>query len=364
MKPFEIPYAKASDGKPVTAEFYDREDKLTCYECGGKLKYKNEFERTGKSGKPHTVRAHFYHPSKSLCRGGGETLEHLIAKDIVANHASFDFYHQCFRCKKLCRVPIKEQGVTPHTSAEYRWKAEDGTLFIPDVAYLTKTKEIYAAVEIHHTNAMSDAKIKALNKKSIVWAEVKASHIIQRYNERNNRALVERSSTLRNGNPCSSCLDAIEQAEFDAEIERQLSNEREAEERKARLQEEEKERLRKLEYAKAEAARYRAEEERRILEKERKEKEKEAERIAREKLKQEEKESNEKAWNAYHDKKHEEEAARKRKVVIPTFNREEENERLWQEYLARDYEDRRKHLTDYEDMIIAARKKKKSSTNT
>lgn len=352
MNEFKINHAKDSDNKPVTASLYNGEKGLTCYECSGSVTYRREHQRKGKSGELQLVRSHFYHSGTSTCRG--ESVVHLIAKDIVANHSVFDFYHRCTRCHCDYSVLIGARGRV--SAQEHRWHDQDGSLFIPDVAYLDdETRKLHSAIEILHTHAIPDSKIDAFNKEAIVWAEVAASHVIERYNAKSLRLSVERSSLIRSGGYCETCHATIEEERIawkKAEARREenahlahIARLKKEEDDKIKRADLEKERVKKV------AERLEAEK----VERERKKTEELERKRKAVQEKEEERRSNEKTWRVYQDKKKEEEARRQKTTKILVMP-----ESLSVQHMDAEYESRKRSLEAYRDMIMEARKKRRA----
>lgn len=201
MQRVKLSYAKSNTDKPIDTQSYNGEKDLTCYECGGALSYKRGHNRTKKEdGVTYPVRAHFFHRGESTC--SGESVQHLLAKDIVANQTRFDFYHQCVTCNQESLVMFGiDIGIT---KMEYRWRDPNNTLFFPDVACLNESGKIQGAIEIHHTHPIPTEKIQAFNNAHITWVEVDAAHIIEQFEAKKTVALVQRCS-FKAGNQCGVC---------------------------------------------------------------------------------------------------------------------------------------------------------------
>lgn len=337
MKEVNLPYARCDiTKKPVAAAFYEGEEDLRCYECEGTLYYRNGCERRGKNGTLHHVRPHFYHLGESSCRG--ESVVHLMAKDIVANQKRFEFYHQCGRCNEAYPVEIHRPGFTP--KQEHHWRtADDNTPFIPDVAFFDQNDEMRTVVEICHTHRIPDKKIVALNKAAIVWVEVDADHVIQRFNENQHSVFVMKSSVIHGDSHCTSCVATLEKERLEREALVHEKKEAERRERMLVLERQVKEEERKRLFA-----------------------EEQRKRVIREK--EEELENNEKKRRAYYDKQQEEQVTKKAKLQPLSGERRLELEYQFENERQRlDYEDRKKHLMAYQNMIVEARRRKKNSSH-
>ena len=201
MEQTTLPYARCGN-KPVAAASYREEYRdLKCYECDGKLSYRRGHERTSKNGESYEVRAHFYHCGESTC--SGESVEHALAKDIVANQTKFDFFLRCGTCKQDAVVLYGAD--VGETKMEYRWYDADKTLFIPDVACLDSEGKIQGAIEILHTHAIPTEKVEAFARARITWVEVEATHVIEQYMAGKVVARVQRCSYRKSGRQCSAC---------------------------------------------------------------------------------------------------------------------------------------------------------------
>ena len=341
MKSCKIPYAKCRlTQKPVTASLYEGEKELECYECKNTVFYKSGYARTGKNGVLHDVRAHFFHSVESTCRG--ESVPHLLAKDIIANLWTFEFYHQCSRCNEAYPVVINQN--THRSVQEYHWFDRVGfTSFIPDVAFLDENDKMYSVVEICHTHPIPDCKIHAFNSNAIVWAEVDATHIIDRFNEHDMRLDVLKSSVIKNKH-CDTCF-AYKEIE---RLERANALAKFVEDMKRR--DEEESRMRELEVQRQKAA---------VEDEKRRVREFQEKRIAT--LRQEEAE-NEKKRKEHYEKQEEERALKKAKFTPLSAERRAALEYVFTSERQRlDYEDRKKYLLAYQDMIVNARKKKREA---
>lgn len=368
MKQFKIPYAKrVSDGMPIDALSYnnskDDEKDLICYECRGTLSYRRNCEKKRKaSGLVYQVRAHFYHAGESSCRG--ESTEHLMAKEIVASFTKFDFIHSCTTCYCDYR-PIALDNY--HTKMEYQWRDPvDDTLFIPDVAYLDKDDIMRGVVEIHHTHRIPEVKVVALNNAAIKWVEVSSRHIIEQYNAKKNIASVQRSSAFHI--QCSACDTRDREFKLIQERARLVAIQERADEyRRLKEKEEADARTREEEAEKARIAHLER------LENQRKEKEKadalaievkqkrvDAARKKKEKQDEEAK-MNEKKRNDYYRNEREKNEKRTKGGEKTQEEKEAFLNKVTQDNIDREYEDRKRHLMAYQNMIVEARKKRREN---
>lgn len=368
MKPFKIPYARrTSDNRPVDALCYNGEKDLTCYECNDTLSYRQGCEKTSKkSGLVYQVRAHFYHTGDGhgplSC--SGESTEHLLAKDIVAKFTKFDFIHQCEACKR--EFHPMACGIPADIKTEYHWRDPlNNTLFIPDVAYLDEHDNMKGAVEIHHTHPIPNEKIKAFYNASIMWVEVEARHIIEQFNAKKNIAYVQRSSYFNNDRQCIPCDIRIKKANDAARQESILRNQQEA------LEKAEAEKLRLEDMKRREIAREEALKREKVLAdalfQEENKKKAETLRIEQEKKKEvarkkeEEAKNNEKKRKAHYAKEKETNAKKAKIEVLTPEQKQEILRKADQDHIDREYQERRKHLLAYQDMIVNARKKRRAA---
>lgn len=373
MKPFKIPYARrASDNRPVDALCYNGEKDLTCYECNDTLSYRQGCEKTNKkSGLKYSVRAHFFHTgegsgghgSTSSC--SGESTEHLLAKEIVAKFTKFAFYHQCETCRQDYS-PLLYNDIS-NTKTEYHWRDPiNNTLFVPDVAYLDEHGNLKSAIEIYHTHEIPDEKIRAFNNADIGWVEVKARHIIEQFNAKKNVAYVERSGVFRvlknRCLPCEGRINEVQRAEREASRLREQQEALEkAEVEKLRLEDMKRRKTEREEASKREKVIADA------LFREENEKKAEAVRIQQEKKKElirkkeEEAKINEKKRKQHYDKEREMNAKKARTDVLTPEQKQEILDKANQDHIDREYEDRRRHLMAYQDMIVNARKKRRAA---
>lgn len=362
FKPFKSPYAKDNVTKnPVAASSYKGEEDLRCYECDAKLFYKGEHERKRKTGVTHQVRAHFFHSSDSTCRG--ESVSHLLAKDIVSKYAKFDYYHSCGGCSKQFRVYINTNDIYT-VKQEYHWRDPDNTLFIPDVAYLNEHGKMATVVEINHTHRIPDGKITALNKASIIWVEVEANDIIDKYDKKEEYVFVQKSSVMDARNRCHDCIEAkLRREKWLSELREKQALERTARELIAREEAVERERMRLLTMAENERKREALEKER-VLELEKAHKEKvlkqEQQILLEKERKAKESEVNEKKRNEHYKREEDErEAKRKRIEPLSEARRTELEYQFTSERQRLEYEDRKKHLMSYQNMMVEGRKKQR-----
>ena len=120
------------------------------------------------------VNSHFRHTSsyeRSTCGfctkygSGGESLEHLDAKAIIAANSNVILTRQCHHshCRRNIRIPLTGQGIMEYKIAPY---------FI-DVMFDS------VAVEIKHSSPVTGAKREMLNK-NYIWYEVSSEYEVRR----------------------------------------------------------------------------------------------------------------------------------------------------------------------------------------
>ncbi len=206
----KIPYATTSDGTLYTAQTYvkekERKEGLVCFGCKANVYYVEGFNKRNKFGELHKVSSHFKHTIKTGCPGGGESVEHRIAKNL-ASSVPFTFSYACRRCKQLVpseKLAIDYRGM--ESREEYHWRDRNNTLFVPDIAFLMEN-EIHTAIEIFHTSPMSEEKIAVYNEAGINWIEVRASSVIEAYNEGKPCVMIEKSSYVKEH--CVRCANAL-----------------------------------------------------------------------------------------------------------------------------------------------------------
>jgi hypothetical protein len=139
---------------------------ISCFECEEQLSYVSQHTRNGKP-----VMAFFRHQANSSC--SGESAEHKIAKALIVKQSkSIRFIAICPECKK--RHPIIMEG---EYTEELPWKK-----YRFDVGVRAKEDgEIIAAIEVFHTHAIEEDKIKDLDSAKIPWCEVRAKDVIEAY---------------------------------------------------------------------------------------------------------------------------------------------------------------------------------------
>jgi hypothetical protein len=193
--PDRILWARSGSG-PVGAPEFDGTSDISCYDCGGTLKFtKAHTRRLG--GVDVSVRCFFSHVS-TLC--GGESVLHKASKDVRGR----SYFFRCLGCQS--KVPINISGAR-HDGGE-RTVSLSGANYRPDIGFFDASGQLVGAVEVRHTHAISDEKARRYDEHDVVWVEVDAEEHL-----RAAEVSVLRCSYDRHGRRCDTCAEKQKEKE-------------------------------------------------------------------------------------------------------------------------------------------------------
>ena len=163
--------AQSEEGKESGA----REGAYFCLGCKGPMGFRKGHTRTptinGIATKI-TVRPHFFHLAGRPATCTGESVQHLLAKQLIAEFRPQIFF-QCTLCN--ANLPIMYSRLAGSARAE----VEHGKYKL-DVGLFAASGELHGAVEVFKTHRVDDEKAAYLTETGLAWAEVAAVDVITR----------------------------------------------------------------------------------------------------------------------------------------------------------------------------------------
>lgn len=169
-----VPLARSAAGKLTRPEEAVASDAYSCADCSRPVRLRKGEFRT----------PHFYHvpgeEGDSLCAFSGERGDHLAAKLLVIRAVeewrrgeteSPRLSRRCVACGKRQLQPLP-----PKVAAAKAEVCVPGGCIV-DVGLIDETGAVVAAVEVHATHAVDDAKRRRLG--NLPWCEVRAEDLLR-----------------------------------------------------------------------------------------------------------------------------------------------------------------------------------------
>lgn len=203
-----VPVARDHTGEPVAADT-GSSGPFVCYGCDGPLVKRRAHKRSRGGGSANagtttfTVREHFVHVhGDATC--APESRTHRAAKKWLVRHPDHPFMLRCGRCNgegAFRQLPIGQRWVNEHPLVNR----------VLDVALLDEHGVVTGAVEVCHTHACDDDKLRDLCESlGTRWCEVAATDAV-------NAIITGKPIPVQTCavDACKHCLDVEQQAARD-----------------------------------------------------------------------------------------------------------------------------------------------------